>query len=257
MGLLDEIEFEENKKDGSANYVKFKEEGDYKLRILSKPIHGWEKWSGEKEVRFFRNCTQEQIEKLKSTDGKFGKFWAFIVWNYNEELIQIWKITQSSIKKVLKELDTDEDYGPLHNYDIKITREGKGLNTTYSVKPLNSKSISDHIKLAFYEKRCNLDAYFSNENPFAKYSNYTSAVFDDDTKDEHFTSPMEALQESLSIEGVNADHLGNYLEFIAKSKNITQEEAARFGATLPASSFKDAYKKYVSKNFAQEVLQPA
>ncbi len=145
-----------------GNYTKLKD-GDTKLRILTSPILWWEYFSRENKP--VRSRTEfESTPDLK--DGwKVKQFRAMWVYNYEEDRIQVWSIPQNSIKKQLWDLTEDEDFGNPMDYDIKVNRSWKDLETTYQIKPL-SKSNFDNIDIETQAKQINLDALFLNEDPF-------------------------------------------------------------------------------------------
>lgn len=146
-------------------------EGENRVRILSKPILGWEDWHDKKPVRYAFN-----EKPAKSFDPKkpVKHFWAFIVFNYNENEIQIMQITQATIRKSLESLCRDKDWGAPFGYDIKIVKKGEGVDTEYAVNPVPHKAITQDITDAFYNRRCNLEAVFANADPFSKdWNQYT------------------------------------------------------------------------------------
>jgi hypothetical protein len=159
----------------SNSYMKL-QDGENKFRILSSPIIGWEDWLDKKPVRFRFN-----EKPLKSLDPKkpVKHFWAFVVWNHLEEKIQILHVTQATIRNSIENLCKDSDWGAPYFYDIKILKKGEGVDTEYMVNPLPHKPLDPSIKAAFMEKRCNLEAIFDNEDPFAQgYASYTEGVFE-------------------------------------------------------------------------------
>ncbi|MHB8482789.1 MAG: hypothetical protein ACYDBV_08680 [Nitrospiria bacterium] len=135
---------------GSSNYAKL-EEGENRLRVLAAPIMGNEYWvdaegevreegvppqKGDKPIRVHLN------EKIPvAAAPTFKHFWALPVWNYADKKIQVWQPTQMSIIRSLASLDRNADWGDLTEYDIIITRQGKGLETRYEVLPTPKKEI--------------------------------------------------------------------------------------------------------------------
>lgn len=159
----------------SGYYMKL-QDGENKIRILSQPILGWEDWKDNKPVRFRFN-----EKPLKSFDPKkpIKHFWAFIVWNYNEEQIQILQITQATLKKGIEALCNDADWGAPYFYDIKIIKKGEMKETEYMVNPLPHKPVSKEVIKEFNNRKCNLDALFVGEDPFSSEWNvYTIGIFD-------------------------------------------------------------------------------
>lgn len=153
----------------TSHYLKL-QDGENRIRILSKPVFGWEDWQDRKPVRF----TMDSKPKPSDPKKPVKHFWSFIVWNVNEAQIQIMQITQKSIQKFIESLSRDEDWGLPFEYDIKINREGEGMETEYTVNPVPHKPVSQEILDAFKERPINLDALFSGGDPFAQgQDNYT------------------------------------------------------------------------------------
>lgn len=156
------------------NYMKLAE-GENKFRILTSPVLGWEDWQDKTPVRFRFN-----EKPLTSIDPKkpVRHFWAFVVWNYKEERIQILHLTQATVRKAIETLSKDADWGAPYFYDIKIFKTGKDKETEYTVNPLPHKELHSFIVEQFNEKPCFLDALFTSSDPFdAKWAQRTPGVF--------------------------------------------------------------------------------
>ena len=148
---------------GTGNYMKL-QSGENKFRILSKPIIGWLDWKDNKPHRF---RMKERPEKPMG-DKPIRHFWAFIVWNYNTEAVQILEITQATIQKSLQDLTRNEDWGAPYEYDIKITRKGEDCP---------KKPLSEEIKKAAMEKPCWLEALFNGDDPWVVSEKVTELAF--------------------------------------------------------------------------------
>jgi len=148
----------------SSNFYMKIQDGENKIRILSQPILGWEDWIDKKPVRY---RLSEKPQKPHDNKKPLKHFWSMIVWNYTEEEIQILHITQASIRSSIEALSHDSDWGLPYFYDIKIIRRGNMMETEYMVNPLPHKSLDPIIAERFYERPCNLDALFSNKDPFS------------------------------------------------------------------------------------------
>ncbi len=184
----------------SNNYMKL-QDGDNKIRILTKPILGWEDWIETKPVRY-----RFDSKPAKSHDPKkpLRHFWAFVVWNYAIERIQILQITQASIRSNIEVLCKDADWGEPYFYDIKINRKGEGKDTEYTVNPAPHKAIDPKVIEQFKENACNLDALFVNGDPFSKeWDIYTQGFFE-----MGFAEP-EAAQKSAFISDVQVKELAD------------------------------------------------
>lgn len=158
----------------SNNYLKLLD-GENRIRILSKPIIGWEDWKDSKPIRY------RLEEKPKPFDPKkpVKHFWSFIVHNVMEDRIQIMHVTQATIRRSLEALVRDPDWGAPYNYDIKINRSGEGMDTEYHINPVPHKKVEDRVIQMFKETPCNLDALFVGDDPFAEWASYTP-IFSED-----------------------------------------------------------------------------
>jgi hypothetical protein len=157
---------------GNSNYMKF-QDGENKIRILSKPIIGWLAWKDKVPHRFRMNARPDK----PLSDQPIKHFWAFIVWNYNAQAVQILEVTQATIQKSIQDLSKNEDWGAPFYYDIKITRKGKDLETEYSVMPSPKKDLSEEIKKAALDKPAYLEALYDNQDPWVVTDKSTELAF--------------------------------------------------------------------------------
>lgn len=152
-----------------SGYMKF-EDGANRFRILSSAIVGYEYWNEDKDGNrkpIRKHLDEDLIMSEIQEPDKVKKFWAFIVWNYKDEAIQILEITQNSIKKALQALINNKKWGsPVDSYDIVITREGTGLGTKYTVQPDPKEATAKTITEAKKAKFVDLEALFRGEDPF-------------------------------------------------------------------------------------------
>lgn len=155
-----------------GNFMKL-QDGENKIRILSRPIVGWLDWKDKTPYRF----PMKQKPEKPMDKNPIKHFWAFIVWNYNDQAVQILEITQQSIQAAIANLSKDEDWGAPFEYDIKITKKGKDLETKYTVTPIPKKPIADNIKQAALDKPCYLDALFSGSDPWVVTNEQTELAF--------------------------------------------------------------------------------
>lgn len=146
---------------GTGHYMKL-QQGENRIRIISRPIIGWLDWKDNKPYRFRMD---EKPDKPMG-DKPIRHFWAFIVWNYNDQAIQIMEVTQATIQKSIQDLSRDDDWGAPYNYDLKILRKGQDLKTEYSVTPIPKKQVSEEIKKAALEKPCLLEALYDGSDPW-------------------------------------------------------------------------------------------
>ena len=152
-----------------GNYTKFAQ-GKTTLRIIGDSskgtaIFGWLGWTEEGDKRM----PVRSVDKPAS--GTFAEkpkhFWAFLV--LNEGDVQICEIVQRGIQDALREFIDDPDWGDLKHYDVCIQRDGKGLDTTYTVIPKPKAELSDADVAVIMEKlpKINLAALYDGEDPFA------------------------------------------------------------------------------------------
>ena len=124
--------------DANSGYMKFKQ-GDNRFRVLSSAIVGWESWideGGKRKPLRWKMDVRKSVEEI-GDDPKH--FWAFVVWNYDAEKVQVLELTQKGIMATIKNLTQDEDWGDPKEYDIVVNREGEGLETQYQVTPKPKK----------------------------------------------------------------------------------------------------------------------
>jgi len=226
----------------SNGYMKLIE-GENKFRILSKPIIGWEDWDNKKPVRFeFHNKPTKSIDPNKAV----RHFWSFIVWNYNEEKIQILHVTQASIRKGIESLCMDSDWREPFFYDIKIVKKGEGIDTDYTVSPTPHKELAPHIEVAFRAKPCCLHYLFTNDDPFAcSPQEATPGVFEKTLVEKTPAPTIEEYQVRELLDIVEGDH--EYVEKILGHYKINDLHQ------LPASQYVTVYER--AKNHSVKVQQ--
>ena len=155
-------------KTGGA-YMKL-QKGENRFRIMSKPILGWLDWKDNQPHRFRMN---EKPTAPFDPSRAVKHFWAFIVWNCNEQQIQILEITQSGIQQAIAALSKDPDWGAPFGYDIKVTRSGEGLDTEYTVSPVPHKPRPDEAVEASNKRPIYLEALYDGADPFADHGTIT------------------------------------------------------------------------------------
>lgn len=154
-----------------GNYMKF-EQGDNKFRPLDSMITGWVGWKkgadGTNRPVRFRVDQSIPMNTVDDTDS-IRPFYAFPVWNYKQEAVQILEITQKGIQKIIKGLARNKDWGSpvgVDGYDITVTREGEGLDTEYSVAPSPHKKLDPGIMQLYKDMHINMQALYTGDDPF-------------------------------------------------------------------------------------------
>lgn len=163
-------------KDTQSDYMRLTE-GDHKVRILRSPIMGWESWTevdgGRKPQRF---KSFQQAVNTPNSDGQIKEFHAFIVWDYESNMIRLLNVTQKSIQRAIYVQTQDEDWSDPTKYDIVIKRSGKGMDTEYSLVFKLPKPLSEQIKKAFDAVKIDEEQYFNGGHPIVREQSENSGI---------------------------------------------------------------------------------
>lgn len=170
-----------------SQFLKFEIDKTTRIRILDEGIAGFEAWT-QAENKPIRLPMNEQgqpegqfdvpIKKKKDKDGKetnqdkISVFWAFTVWNYELEEIQVWSFTQAGIKKAITNYRQDADYSNLLSYDLKITKKKTGSLPTdveYAVLAGKESKLPETVTEILFDIDVDLNRLFTNEYPI-KYN---------------------------------------------------------------------------------------
>jgi len=140
------------------------QDGDNKVRILSDAVIGYVYWTNDnKPVR-----TREYpalTPNIKERNGKADRpklFWAMLVWNYATNQVETWEVTQRSIQDAIEAYADDEEWGHPNQYDLKISKSGKELDTTYAVIASPAKPAPKEAIEAYESSGISLDSIFSD-----------------------------------------------------------------------------------------------
>lgn len=149
-----------------SNYMKFVE-GPNTFRVLTSAIIGYEYFDKDNKPVRSKEAFEETPTNIKQ-GGKIKPFWAFVVYNYQDKLIQILELTQKSIMSSMKANIDNPKWGSPLQYDITVTRTGEGLDTEYITQaepPIATPT--EEVVNAFMGKKINLEALYSGADPFA------------------------------------------------------------------------------------------
>ena len=159
----------------TQNNIYFKPQpGTSKIRILGDFKHpytaimgylGWQHTiDGHTPIR----GDMDSYDAVKSeTDDNPKHFWALTIWDYADEAVKCWEITQVTIQQALTDLSKNEAWGDPRQYNIAITRKGEKLETSYSIFP--EPPISDPPSIAIEKAtaaKIDLRELFAGESPF-------------------------------------------------------------------------------------------
>lgn len=152
----------------AGSYLKLSP-GMHKIRVLGGAISGQVYWiedeEGNRKPIRKRNGERIPVGDLQE-DSRIKPFLAMPIWNYQFERIQVWEVTQKGMMADLQRYDSDPDWGDLTGYDLKISREGEGFDTRYSITALPAKPVDEAILDAFTLMPVNLEALYEGGDPF-------------------------------------------------------------------------------------------
>jgi len=152
----------------SSNYMTFKSPGDYTFRVLSSAIVGYQYFTKDNKPVRSKAVFDEMPDDIKQ-GGRVNHFWAFVVWNYEDEKVQVMELTQKTIMTPMQALIKNPKWGNPKEYDITITRKGTGMNDTeYAVMPNPHAKVSEGVVSTYNNKKVHLEALFDNGDPFSQ-----------------------------------------------------------------------------------------
>lgn len=167
----------------TSNYMKFAQ-GENRFRIISKPIIGYEFWVTEGESRKpVRRRMNEEIQVGELEDGVVKHFWAFVVYNFDAQKIQILELTQKGLMKSVTNLGKNKKWGSPLNYNLVVTKTGEKMATEYQITPEPTDKKEDEfikdIKIKAEKMNINLEALYTGDDPFAAVEEDNSTVVED------------------------------------------------------------------------------
>lgn len=160
-----------------GGYMKL-ESGENRFRIMSSSIVGYELWVNKKPKRYHEEA-QITIDDFENSDKdtytgepRLPKhFWAFVVWNYKLEKLQILEIDKKTIQKQITDIVTKKAWGSpvgTDGYDLVITKKGEKKETEYSVVPEPKIKLDKKITDLYKKSNIDLEELFKGGNPFGK-----------------------------------------------------------------------------------------
>ena len=177
---------------GNGGYMTASKLGDgesYRVAILSEePLEYFTVWgeSDEGQKKPFRFVSEPSPTEIGEELGEFKqrmnyegtelekpKFGlSFFVFDYADERVKIFEITQKTLMKELDGISQSEDYEDLHSWDMVFSREGLKMNTTYKILPgPRKKGFQEKIDAAWSEaegKGYDLQQLLVGGNPFGE-----------------------------------------------------------------------------------------
>ena len=165
------------KEPSTANYMKFVE-GVNIFRMLSDSIEGWEIWEeiqnedGSTKRQPLRFRKDDEIPQEKVGFDKFGNsdlkfFWAFVVYNFTDERIQILELTQATIRQGILALIRNKKWGDPRDYNLAVTRID-GEPVKYIVQAEPKEELPKEILDKYKAMNIKLEKLYDGKDPFEK-----------------------------------------------------------------------------------------
>ena len=157
---------------GNGGYMTASKLGDgesYRVAILSEePLEYFTVWgeSDEGQKKPFRFVSEPSPTEIREELGEFKqrmnyegtelekpKFGlSFFVFDYADEKVKIFEITQKTLMKELDGISQSEDYEDLHSWDLVFSRKGLKMATEYKILPgPRKKGMQEKIDAAWSE----------------------------------------------------------------------------------------------------------
>jgi hypothetical protein len=214
-------------------------EGENRFRVVQRPIAGWLDWENNKPKRY---RPDEKPKRSFDPDKPAKAFWDMYVWDYDKKDLYVFEVTQNSLIKSLEGIITDEDWGDMTGYDIKIKKEGSGKDTRYSVQPIPHKPMPDEVKTCLKASPVRLEALYDNGDPWRDLG-------DPEEYKEGSVPSVEMLGKILKDSIVLSDpsKIVDYLNFCAPKISKPLDEAVELWLTKP-KEFAAAFEKWLVSN---------
>lgn len=162
------------------NYMGFVE-GENTFRILSPAVTGVEYWIDGVKPDGTNGAVPKRVKTLAeippgtkfSVHPKYGEqkpkgFWAFVVWNYVDERVQVLQLTQKTIKDGIMGLYNNKKWGDPKGYDIVVKKTIEDEKTKYAVFPEPHSEVTKEVQELYKKTYINLEALFAAGDPFTQ-----------------------------------------------------------------------------------------
>ena len=157
----------------TSGYMKL-DEGTNTFRILGSAITGYEYWVTVNNKRTPKRVRMNETVQMGALEinPKTGEldipkvFWAFPVWNYKAEKVQILELKQKTIRDAIRSLVGNKKWGAPTAYDIVVTRDDSTGKTKYTTTPDPKEEVDPKITAMFKSMYLNLNKLYDGGNPF-------------------------------------------------------------------------------------------
>ena len=162
--------------DVPSKYMEFAE-GLNRFRILSSAIVGYEWWEAHGEagrkphrVRALEEVPAE-VRNTLDDRRKAKHFWAFAVYNYDAEAVQVLVLKQQTIMRPIEAFGNNPKWGSPKGYDLIVEKTRTGSqprDVEYSVIPEPPTPLDPGIAELAKGVPVDLEALYRGEDPFAE-----------------------------------------------------------------------------------------
>ena len=151
-------------------------EGQNTFRILSSAIVGYEWWedagNGDRVPRRVRTAEDvpTEVRNASTSRDKAKHFWAFPVYNYQTNTIQVLELKQQTIMRAIEALVNNPKWGSPRKYNLtveKVKTGARDLDVEYHVIPEPKLELDEGIAELAKHVPVRLDALYDGEDPFA------------------------------------------------------------------------------------------
>jgi hypothetical protein len=151
-------------------------EGTNTFRILSSAIVGYEWWedagNGDRVPRRVRTAEEVPAEVRNATQSrdKAKHFWAFPVFNYQTNTIQVLELKQQTILRAIEAFVKNPKWGNPQGYDLTIEKVKTGSrdwDVEYNVIPEPPSPLDEGIADLAKHVPVRLEALYAGQDPFA------------------------------------------------------------------------------------------
>lgn len=140
---------EVNTSTGGTRFLQIKESQEVRVRVVSKPYQYYTHWVEDStKARRKVNCALEGCPVCEDTGKGPQTKWFVKVLHKEEDGSKSVKVLDAGaqIFGQLRALHDDDEWGPVHNYDVKIIRGKKGSNPLYKVNPCKPSAFTEDEK---------------------------------------------------------------------------------------------------------------
>lgn len=221
-------------------------EGENRMRVVQRPIAGWIDWHENKPVRYRPDA---KPKRPYDPEKPIKAFWNLYVWDYERKDLFILEVSQGSVIKALTAIATDEDWGDMTQFDIKLKKEGSGKETRYSIQPIPHKPMADEIVKALKAAPVRLEALYEGGDPWSDIE-APQAPAKGPSND---TAQLAKLLTD-NIELPEPEMVRHYLDFCAPKLPKPIDEAVEIWLGKPGD-FAKAYGKWLVGESARQIKE--